>query len=596
MRDYLKLLKFVRPYLGSFLLATVCMGFSAIFDGVQLAMIVPLSDKVLTDKKIIIPTKLPAFLSAFVDKVNNTPAGVLLNYMAIGVIVMFLFKGIFGFLQSYLMSDIGQRVIRDIRGKLYTKLQSLSLEYFTHKRGGELISRITNDVKLVENAVSYGSTDLIYETLQVVIFTVLTFFIYFKMALISFLLLPLISLPIIKVGKALRRLSRKSQEKMADINSILYETIIGTRIVKAFNMEDYEVKRFSRVNQDYYKISMKSIINLLILSPSTEFLGCLAGVCVFFWGGKEVIAGKLSFGVFGLFLGSLLSLIRPFKKLSQVHSLNQQAVAASERIYEILDTNPTVVEKAGAYELDGFSSNIVFQDVWFSYAQQQIIKGVNLEVKKGSLLAIVGPSGTGKTTLVDLIPRFYDPRKGRILIDGIDIKEVSLKSLRRQIGIVTQETILFNDTIKANIAYGDLNASESQIEKAAIQAHAHDFIRHFPLGYDTVIGDRGMRLSGGERQRIAIARALLKNPPILILDEATSQLDSEAERIVQEALDRLILGRTVFVIAHRLSTIRNADTIVVLNKGEIVEQGAHSVLLEKGGLYRRLYQMQELQK
>ncbi|MDD5237896.1 MAG: ABC transporter ATP-binding protein [Candidatus Omnitrophica bacterium] len=596
MRDYLKLLKFIRPYLGNFFIATVCMAFSAIFDGVQLAMIVPLSDKILTNKKIIIPAKLPAFLSGFVDKINNTLPQTLLNYMAIGIILMFLFKGIFGFLQSYIMSDIGQRIVRDIRSKLYSKLQTLSLDYFTHKRGGELISRITNDVKLVENAVSYGSTDLIYQTLQVVIFTLLTFFIYFKMALISFVLLPLIAFPIMRVGKALRKLSRRSQEKMADINSLLYETIIGTRIVKAFNMEDYEVKRFNLVNQDYYKISMKSVLNLLALSPATEFLGCIAGVFVFFWGGREVIAGKLSFGVFGLFLGSLLSLIRPFKKLSQVHSLNEQAVAASERIYEILETKPSVLEKPGAYVLTGFKNNIVFEDVGFSYADQQILKGINLEIKKGSVLAIVGPSGTGKTTLVDLIPRFYDPKRGRILIDGIDVKEISLKSLRQQIGIVTQETILFNDTIKANIAYGNPCASEKQIEEAAIQAHAHDFISHFPAGYDTVIGDRGMRLSGGERQRIAIARALLKNPPILILDEATSQLDSQAERIVQEALDRLIFGRTVFVIAHRLSTVRNAHVIIVLDKGIIVERGNHGELLQLEGLYRRLYQMQELSR
>jgi len=596
MRDYLRLLRFVKPYLGLFWLASVCMAFSAIFDGVSLAMIVPLADKVLTNKKIIIPTKLPANLAGFVDKINNMSPVVLLNYMAIGVMLLFLFKGIFGYLQSYLMSDIGQRVVRDIRLKLYAKLQTLSLDYFTHKRGGELISRITNDVKLVENAVSYGSTDLVYQTLQVVIFLFLTFFIYFKLALISIILIPLISFPIIKVGRILRKLSKRSQEKMADINSILYETIIGTRIVKAFNMEDYEIAKFGRINRDYYKISMKSIKRLLIVGPSTELLGCIAGIFVFFWGGREVIAGKLSFGIFGLFLGSLLSLIRPFKKLSQVNSLNQQAVAASERIYEVLETSPSVKEKSNAIALTGFKNSIVFDDVWFNYAEQEILKGINLEVKKGSILAVVGRSGTGKTTLVDLIPRFYDPKRGRILIDGIDIKEVSLISLRQHIGIVTQETILFNDTIRANIAYGNTDAKEGAIEQAAIQAYAHDFIKHLPAGYDTVIGDRGMKLSGGERQRVAIARALLKNPPILILDEATSQLDSESERIVQEALDRLIEGRTVFVIAHRLSTVRAAHRIVVLEKGMIMEEGAHSELLSKDGIYKRLCQTQELQK
>lgn len=413
MKDYLKLLKFIRPYLGLFSLAGVCMFFSALFDGVSLAMIVPLADKVLTSKKIIIPTKLPAFASNFVESLNNTPPLLLLNYMAVGIIILFFLKGLFGFLQSYIMSDIGQRIVRDIRSKLYERLQLLSLDYFTHKRGGELISRITNDVKLVENAVSYGSTNMIYESLQVVLFTFLIFLIYAKLALTALVLLPILSVSIIKVGRALRKLSHKGQEKMADINSLLYETIFGARIVKAFNMEPYEIKRFNGANHDYYKISMKSIKRMLILNPTTEFIGCIAGVFVFLWGGREVIAGRVSFGVFGLFLGSLLSLIRPFKKLSQVHSLNQQAVAASERIHEVLEALPSVVEKKDGIKLTGFKDSVVFQDVWFSYEDQEVLKGVNLEVKMGEVLAIVGPSGSGKTTLVDLIPRFYDPKRGR---------------------------------------------------------------------------------------------------------------------------------------------------------------------------------------
>ncbi len=596
MRDYLRLLKFVRPYSGLFLVGVACMAFSALFDGISLSMIVPLADKVLTNKKIIIPAKLPDSLSGFVDVVNNTSPQVLLNYMVVGILILFIFKGLFGFLQGYLMSDIGQRVVRDIRSKLYNKLQSLSLDYFTHKRGGELISRITNDVKLVENAVSYGSTDLVYQGLQVVIFTFLIFFIYAKLALAALVLLPLLSFPIIKVGKVLRRLSRRSQETMADINSILYETIIGTRIVKAFNMEQYEINKFDKINLGYYKLSMKSIKRTLLLGPVTEILGAIVGIFVFFWAGREVISGKISFGVFGLFLGSLLSLIRPFKKLSQVHSINQQAVAASLRIHEVLDTNTSIVEKSGAADLSGFRESVVFDGVYFAYSDKEILKDINLEVKKGQMLAVVGPSGVGKTTMLDLIPRFYDPKKGRVLIDGIDITSVTLKSLRQHIGIVTQETILFNDSIGANIAYGNLGASVTQIEEAARQAHAHDFIQRLPLRYNTFIGDRGIRLSGGERQRIAIARALLKNPPILILDEATSQLDSESERLVQEALDRLIQGRTVFMIAHRLSTIRNAQRIVVLDQGRIVEEGSHSDLLSRSGLYKKLYQMQELQK
>ncbi len=595
MKDYIKLLKFVRPYYGLFGIAIVCMGFSAVFDGFSLAMIVPLADKVLTNKKIIIPAKLPDFLASFVDKINNTPPEVLLGYMVVSVLVLFFLKGVFGFFQSYFMSDIGQRVVRDIKSKLYTKIQSLSLNYFTHKRGGELMSRITNDVRLVENAVSYGSTDLIYQSLQVVIFAVVIFFIYFKMALVSIVFVPLISFPIIKVGKVLRKLSKRSQENTADTNSLLYETIMGARIVKAFNMEEYEVNKFNKVNMDYYKISMKSIKRTLLLNPSTEFLGCVAGVLVFFWGGREVIAGKISFGVFGLFLGSLLSLIRPFKKLSQVNALNQQAMAASERIHEVLETEPSVKEPLDPKKLTGFKQNIRFNDIWFSYADNQVLKGINLEMGFGQMLAVVGPSGTGKSTLADLIPRFYDPQKGSVSIDGVNVREFDLKSLRNQIGIVNQETILFNDTIKANIAYGKPDASVKEIEDAARRANAHDFISKCPQGYDTIIGDRGVKISGGERQRIAIARALLKNAPILILDEATSQLDSTSERIVQEALDSLVSGRTVFIIAHRLSTVRNANRIVVLDKGVIVEQGTHSQLLEKKGLYKRLYDAQEIQ-
>ncbi|MDD5513231.1 MAG: ABC transporter ATP-binding protein [Candidatus Omnitrophica bacterium] len=596
MRDYLRLLKFIRPYIGKFLIATVCMGFSAVFDGVQLAMIVPVADKVLSNQKIVVPDKVPGFLASFIEMINNTPQLVILNYIAIGVILLFLLKGFFGFVQSYLMSDIGQLVVRDIRAKLYEKLQSLSLDYFTQKRGGELISRITNDVKLVENAVSYGSTDLIYQTMQVLVFLCLTFFIYFKLALISFILVPFIAFPIVKVGKMLRKLSHRSQEKMADINSLLYETIIGTRIVKAFNMEGYEIKKFAQANHDYYRISMKSIKRILIVSPVTEFLGCLAGITVFFWGGREVISGKLSFGVFGLFLGALLSLIRPFKKISQVHSVNQQAVAASTRIHEVLDTLPSVSEKKDAWQFSGFSGTITYDDVWFSYGENGILMGIKLQIKKGEMVAIVGPSGAGKSTLLDLLPRFYDPKNGRILIDGVDIREASLRSLRQLIGIVTQETILFNDTIRANIAYGMAETSQKEIEHAAILAHAHDFIKNLPQGYETLIGDRGTKLSGGERQRIAIARALLKDPPILILDEATSQLDTQSERIVQEALDTLIHGRTVLVIAHRLSTVRNAQRIIVLEAGRIAEEGRHEELLNKGGLYSRLYRLQEAEK
>jgi len=593
MRQYLKLLRFLKPYRGLFMVAFVLMLFSSIFDGVSLSMIVPLADKVLTDKKIILPTKLPSILERIIQSINNTPPLLLLNIMVVIILILFFLKGIFSFFQSYIMSDIGQRIVRDVKAKLYAHIQKLSLDFFIRRHSGEWVSRILNDAGYLENALSYALTDFIYEGSKVILFTFLIFFIHFRLAFISLVILPLVSFPIIKIGKRLKKLSKIKQERFADINTQVFETISGIRIVKAFCREDYEIERFNRNNYNFYKIIMKTIKRTLILSPLTEFIGGVAGIIIFVLLGKDVIAGRISFGIFGLFLGALLSLIRPFKKLSQANAIFQQALGVSERIEEVLALRPTVVELPQAIELPPIKNGIVFEHVYFSYDSQEVLKDINLKVKAGEKIAIVGVSGAGKSTLLDLILRFYDPQKGRILIDDYDIREVTLSSLRRQIGIVTQETVLFNDTLRANIAYGKPDATIEEIEEAALKANAYDFIKKFPLGFDTVIGERGATLSGGEKQRIAIARAILKNPPLLLLDEATSQLDSESERIVQEALEKLMFGRTVIIVAHRLSTVRDCQRIVVLDKGRIVEEGSHKELIEKNGLYKKLYLLQE---
>jgi subfamily B ATP-binding cassette protein MsbA len=595
MQEYRKLFRFARPYYGRLVLSGVFMGIVTLFDVFRLSTIVPIIDRVFTNRQISIASgKLPLFVENILNQLNRLSPLSVLYALLIIVPIALVIRAVFEFLQSYIMADVGQKVIRDVKNLIYEKLQTLSLDYFTEKRSGELVSRITNDVRLIENAVSYALTDLVYETCQVASFALLTFLINWKMALVSVVILPLVAVPMLIVGKMLRKLSKKSQEKMADINSLLVETFIGVRIVRAFCMEEKEISKFRGQNHDYYRLAMKSIKRMLILGIVTELIGVAAALFIIFYGGRQVIQGSLSFGMFTLFMAALLSLIRPFKKLSQVNSIMQQAIAAVKRIYEVLDIQPLITDGPGAKVLPAVRTSVVFKDVYFAYAQRAILEGINLEVHLGSRLAIVGPSGVGKSTLVDLIPRLYDPKQGQILIDGQDIKGVTLKSLRSQIGIVTQETILFNDTVKANISYGKSSATDAEIEQAAKEAYAHEFILRLSEGYNTIIGDRGTKLSGGEKQRVAIARALLKNPPILILDEATSQLDTESEMVVQQALERLIKGRTVFIIAHRLSTVKSASQIIVLDKGKITERGTHQQLLDKNGLYKRLYQIQEL--
>ncbi|MGE0267738.1 MAG: ABC transporter ATP-binding protein [Candidatus Omnitrophota bacterium] len=557
-------------------------------------LLVPLMDRIFNDKPIVIPNELPVFLNDLVQQLNSTKQETLFWIFPILGITLLFVKHLFIFFSKYYMNDVSQRVMRDIRNKLYSKIQNLSLEYFSNKRTGELISRITHDVNLVENALSYGLTDLFCQIFLIFIYTTITFTIFPKGALFIFLIFPLIAFPMSSLGRRLRKFSKGIQEKVADINSLLLETISGVLLVKAFNAEEYEIRRFVDKNQQYYKLRMSSIKRLLAIAPMTEIFGAVCGFAIILWIGRMVMEGQLSSGVFILFFGSIMSIISPVKKLGNVNAIIQQALVANDRIYQILDAPVKVREPQTPKMLNDFSHSIKLNQVEFAYHEDSaaVLKGINLEIKKGELVALVGPTGTGKTTLVNLIPRFYDPTKGGVFFDGVDLKDVGFKSLRDQIGIVTQDSILFNDTVRVNIAYGNQKADQSSIENAARKAFAHDFIKKMPLGYDTVIGDRGVRLSGGEKQRISIARAILKNAPILILDEATSQLDSESEKYVQEALDELMEGRTVVAIAHRLSTIQRASKIVVLEQGKIVGLGKHEDLLTECKLYQRLHAMQ----
>lgn len=599
MKVYLRLLKFIRPYIWILALAAVFMLLNSIAtNGVSISMVIPLVDKVIGGKEIVLPTKVPDFLQSLVDKVNATPTPILFNVIVAFLLGAFFLKGVFTFLHQYLMSDASEKVLRDLRNRVYEKLLQLSLDFYTKMHTGKLVSRVTYDTSIVKNAMTEGLTDLIHQSFQVLVCLFMVFFVRaafdidWILLILSMIVLPCVMYPIVRIGKRLRKISTETQEQMGTVTTTLFETVSGIRIVKAFGMEDYERKKFAEENNRFYKITMKSVKREQLLGPITEFIGILCAALVLWLGGRKVVSGALAPGAFTAFLISLLLLVKPLNRLSRINSINQKALAAAERTFEILDTPTTVAEKENAKELPPIRDRVTFRDVSFGYDGAAVLKNINLEAKKGEIIAIVGPSGVGKSSLVNLIPRFYDPTKGEVLFDGQNIKDVTLKSLRGQIAIVTQETILFHDTVKANIAYGRKGASEEEIIKAARIANAHEFISQMPSGYDTIVGERGYRLSGGERQRLAIARAVLKNAPILILDEATSQLDMESERLVQQAIDVLMKGRTVFVIAHRLSTIRVATKIIVLENGAIVESGAHEELLRNDGLYKRLYELQ----
>ncbi|MGB2601355.1 MAG: ABC transporter ATP-binding protein [Candidatus Omnitrophota bacterium] len=602
MKNYFRFMKLMLPHGGVFALAILCMVLATAFSASPLGLIIPLVDKIISGKDILIPAGVnaPQILVDAVQKINALPPLKLLNIMTVMVVFLFILKGIFEFFQTYLMSDVSQRVIRDLKDTIYKKLQQLSMDFYSHNPTGHLMSRITYDAAVIRDAIGTGIADTFYQPIQLIVYaglliSVKVFFgVPWSLILVSFVIFPLILFPVVKIGKRLRKISQSSQEKIGDINNMLLETIVGMKLVKSFCMEDYEWRRFKEHNRIFYKLNMKSVKRTKIVSPLTEAMGVLCVAIILWMAGKSIVSGALSAGVFTAFLAAIFSMMKPLKKLSNVYGINQQALAAADRIFHLLDEPVTIKEKPEAIELSTFDKEITLEGVHFSYDQkeEEVLSGIDLTIKKGEVVALVGPSGGGKSTLVNLIPRFYDPEKGTVRIDGIDVRDTKVASLRGQIGLVTQETLLFNDSVKNNISYGHEDVDEEQLESVAKAANAHRFIKDFPKGYDTIIGERGLKVSGGQRQRIAIARAVYKNPPILIFDEATSQLDTESEKLVQEAINNLMKGRTVIMIAHRLSTITHADKIVVIDKGRIVESGTHDELLSTSPLYKRLYEMQ----
>ena len=518
--------------------------------------------------------------------------------IAWAIVAVYLLKGVGSYVSSYLMADVGQRVVMDLRNELYRHILDQSAGFFAHGATGRLLSRINNDVGQVQQAVSETAGDLARESLALVGYATLLFYYDARLTIVCFTGAPLIVYPLIRLGQRVRRTTRRSQEAIEQLSHLGTEAFTGHRIVKAFATETHEADKFKRAGYHLFRTNMKVTAALSSLPPLMELIGGFGMAGALVYGSSQIASNNLTPGQFVLFIGTLLLMYGPAKKLSRVNADLQQALAASERIFEMLDTHTEVVEARDAKAMTPFRHTIELRDVAFGYetGSARILRNVSLVVRTGQMIAIVGRSGAGKTTLVNLLPRFYDVSGGAILIDGIDIRQVTVASLRQQIGIVTQDTVLFDDSIRGNIAYGSPRATTEQIEAAARAANAHDFVTALPAGYATMIGERGQRLSGGQRQRIAIARAILKDAPILVLDEATSALDTESELLVQEALSNLMMNRTSFVIAHRLSTIRRADAIVVLERGNIVEVGQHDDLLAKAdGKYASLYQSQQLE-
>jgi len=535
---------------------------------------------------------IPFLMKPVIDDIFIKKDLSMLKLIPFVVILLYIIRAMVMYGQEYLMNYVGHDIIRKLRNQLYDRIQDLSLAFFYRERTGTLMSRITNDVNIIKTMVSTAVTGSLRDVFTLIGLTGVIFYRDWKLALLAMVVLPVAFYPVVEFGRRIRRVSTGRQEAMAQMTSFLHETFAGNKIIKAFGAESYEKKRLHDKSKELFKLEMKSVKYRSLTSPVMEFFGGLGGAGVIWYGGYKVISGSSTPGTFFSFLTAVLLLYGPVKKLAKVNTTIQEGMAAADRVFDIIELEPDIEEPVHPKELKAATHRVTFENVQFKYEEDPVLKGIDLNVAAGEILALVGMSGGGKTSLVNLIPRFYDVTRGAVRIDGTDIRDLSLAHLRQRIAIVTQEPILFNDTVRNNIAYGRRDASAEAIENVARAAYAYDFIQGFPQKFETMIGELGSRLSGGEKQRICIARALLKDAPILILDEATSALDAESETLVQKALENLMKGRTTFVIAHRLSTVAFANRIIVLVGGEIVEQGTHDELMAQKGAFYKLYQMQ----
>ncbi|MDH4069030.1 MAG: ABC transporter ATP-binding protein/permease [Ignavibacteria bacterium] len=604
---YRRLAPYVRPHVGRLLLTTLCMLGFVIFNLASVGLVMPFIDTLFkpVEEVAVSPTATEGMgLTDLKDILNNVIDQAIRDYDRIEVLqwlvvlifLSYLLKNLFGLARAFIMAEVEQGIMRDLRVDLYTHLHSLSLGFFTEERKGTLISRLTNDVRIINDSLMALVNSVFRDPPQIIAYTVVLFLFNWKLTLLVSVLFPVTGLVVAKIGDALKRASISSQVKMADITAILDETLSGIRIVKAFGMERFETEKFRNETNRFMRIMVGIARRRNLGGPISEMMGVAAVGVVLWFIGQQIILGDsdMTPGGFMFYMTMIYSLIQPLKLFTQVFNSYKEGLAAAERVFEILDEKPAISDRPGAQRITEFRKEIFYDRISFRYPTgRMVLNDVSFRIGIGEVVALVGPSGSGKSTLVDLLPRFYDVIEGAVTIDGVDVRDLEVTSLRSLIGIVTQETILFNDTVRNNIAYGRPDVETNKLIAAAKAANAHDFIMKLPGEYESVIGDRGVKLSGGERQRLSLARAILKNPPILILDEATSALDTESELLVQEAIEHLMEGRTSIVIAHRLSTVQHADRIVVIDAGKVREVGKHEDLLRDGGsLYKRLYDMQ----